>query len=187
MTTQSFLLLVAFLAVLLGLAYPMGLYLAKVGDGKPIPGLGWMVKVENFLYRLSGITADSVMGWKTYAIALLVFNTLGAIAVYAVQRLQAWLPLNPQGLANVNPDSAFNTAISFVTNTNWQAYGGESTMSYLTQMLVLTGQNFFSAATGMAVAFALIRGFSSPFGRKPLAISGSTLHARRCMCCCLYR
>ena len=162
MTTQSFILLVAFLAVLLALSYPMGLYLAKVGDGTPIPGLGLMVKVENFFYRLSCITADSaMMGWKTYAIALLVFNALGAIAVYTVQRLQAWLPLNPQALANVSPDSAFNTAISFVSNTNWQGYGGESTMSYLTQMLVLTGQNFFSAATGMAVAFALIRGFSS--------------------------
>ena len=180
MTMQSFLLLVAFLAVLLALAYPMGLYLAKVGDGTPILGLGWMVKVENFLNRLSGITADSAMGWKTYAIALLVFNALGAIAVYAVQRLQAWLPLNPQALANVSPDSAFNTAISFVSNTNWQGYGGESTMSYLTQMLVLTGQNFFSAATGMAVAFALIRGFSSrsvkTIGNFWIDITRSTLY-----------
>ena len=180
MTMQSFLLLVAFLAVLLALAYPMGLYLAKVGDGTPILGLGWMVKVENFLNRLSGITADSAMSWKTYAIALLVFNALGAIAVYAVQRLQAWLPLNPQALANVSPDSAFNTAISFVSNTNWQGYGGESTMSYLTQMLVLTGQNFFSAATGMAVAFALIRGFSSrsvkTIGNFWIDITRSTLY-----------
>jgi K+-transporting ATPase ATPase A chain len=161
MTTQSLALLVVFLAVLLVLAYPMGLYLAKIGDGTPIPGLGWVVKVENFLYRLSGINAQSAMGWKTYAIALLVFNALGAIAVYAVQRVQAWLPLNPQAFANVSPDSAFNTAVSFVSNTNWQGYTGESTMSYLTQMLALTGQNFFSAATGIAVAFALIRGFSS--------------------------
>ncbi|CAG9932914.1 potassium-transporting ATPase subunit KdpA [Candidatus Nitrotoga arctica] len=180
MTTQSFLLLIAFLAVLLALAYPMGLYLAKVGNGTPIPGLGWMVKVENFIYRLSGITADSVMSWKTYAIALVVFNALGAIAVYTVQRLQAWLPLNPQALANVSPDSAFNTAISFVSNTNWQGYGGESTMSYLTQMLVLTGQNFFSAATGMAVAFALIRGFSSrsvkTIGNFWIDITRSTLY-----------
>jgi K+-transporting ATPase ATPase A chain len=160
MTAQSLALLVVFLAVLLVLAYPMGLYLAKIGEGAPIPGLGWMVKVENFLYRLSGITAQSAMGWKTYAIALLVFNALGAIAVYAVQRMQAWLPLNPQAFANVSPDSAFNTAVSFVSNTNWQGYTGESTMSYLTQMLALTGQNFFSAATGIAVAFALIRGFS---------------------------
>ena len=161
MTTQSMVLLAVFLLTLLALAYPLGLYLAKVGDGAPIRGLHWMVKLENVLYRLAGIPADREMGWKTYAIALLVFNTIGAFVVYAVQRMQAWLPLNPQALANVGPDSAFNTAISFVSNTNWQGYAGESTMSYLTQMLALTGQNFFSAATGMAVAFALIRGFSS--------------------------
>ena len=161
MTTQSMVLLAVFLLTLLALAYPLGLYLAKVGDGTPIRGLHWMVKLENVLYRLAGIPADREMGWKTYAIALLVFNTIGAFVVYAVQRMQAWLPLNPQAFANVGPDSAFNTAISFVSNTNWQGYAGESTMSYLTQMLALTGQNFFSAATGMAVAFALIRGFSS--------------------------
>ena len=161
MTTQSMVLLAVFLLTLLALAYPLGLYLAKVGDGTPIRGLHWMVKLENVLYRLAGIPADREMGWKTYAIALLVFNTIGAFVVYAVQRMQALLPLNPQAFANVGPDSAFNTAISFVSNTNWQGYAGESTMSYLTQMLALTGQNFFSAATGMAVAFALIRGFSS--------------------------
>ena len=105
------------------------------------------------------------MGWKRYAVALLVFNTVGALFVYAVQRLQAWLPLNPQGLPNVGPDSSFNTAVSFVANTNWQGYGGESTMSYLTQMLALTVQNFLSAATGMAVVYALIRGFSSRSGK----------------------
>jgi potassium-transporting ATPase potassium-binding subunit len=161
MTSQSFILLVVFLVALLTLSYPLGNYLAKVGDGSPIPGLGWLTKVEHFLYRLSGVSAQSAMRWNTYAIALLVFNALGALAVYAVQRLQAWLPLNPQGFANVGPDSAFNTAVSFVSNTNWQGYTGEATMSYLTQMLVLTGQNFFSAATGIAVAFALIRGFAS--------------------------
>ena len=161
MTTQSLLLLFVFLLVLLALSYPLGLYLAKIGYGRPIPGLGWISKIESLLYRIAGTTAESAMGWKAYAIALLAFNTLGALFVYAVQRVQAWLPLNPQALANVSPDSAFNTAISFVSNTNWQGYGGESTMSYLTQMLALTGQNFFSAATGMTVAFALIRGFSS--------------------------
>jgi K+-transporting ATPase ATPase A chain len=154
-------LLIVFLVALLALAYPMGIFLAKVGDGTSIRGLGWMVKVENFLYRISGTSAESVMNWKTYAIALLVFNALGTVFVYAIQRLQIWLPLNPQAFVNVSPDSAFNTAISFVSNTNWQGYAGESTMSYLTQILALTGQNFFSAATGMAVAFALIRGFSS--------------------------
>jgi K+-transporting ATPase ATPase A chain len=101
------------------------------------------------------------MGWSQYALALLAFNALGVIVVYALQRLQVWLPLNPQAMAAVTPDSAFNTAVSFVTNTNWQGYSGESTMSYLTQMLALTVQNFFSAATGIAVAFALIRGFAA--------------------------
>jgi K+-transporting ATPase ATPase A chain len=159
MTMQSLVMLLVFLATLLSLAYPLGIYLAKVGEGTPIRGLNWVKKAENFLYRLAGIPPDSEMEWKTYALALLVFNTLGALIVYTVQRLQAWLPLNPQALGNVSPDSSFNTAISFATNTNWQGYGGESTMSYLTQMLALTGQNFLSAATGMAVAYALIRGF----------------------------
>lgn len=161
MTSQSIMLLVAFLAVLLVLAYPLGLFMAKVGDGTPIRGFGWLLKIENVLYRIAGLSTQSAMTWKSYAIALLVFNTLGALFVYAVQRMQAWLPLNPQAFGNVSPDSSFNTAVSFAANTNWQGYVGEATMSYLTQMLALTGQNFFSAATGIAVAFALIRGFSS--------------------------
>ncbi len=167
MTTQSIVLLVMFLVVLLALAWPLGVVLARVGDGTvaAIPGLGWLGKLERLLYRAADIADQDGQaqgqGWKTYAIALLSFNALGALAVYGLQRLQAFLPLNPQGMANVSPDSAFNTAVSFVANTNWQGYSGEQTMSYLTQMLVLTGQNFFSAATGMAVCFALIRGFSS--------------------------
>ncbi len=99
------------------------------------------------------------MGWIEYALAMLWFNLLGALVVYGLQRLQQWLPLNPQDIAAVSPDSAFNTATSFATNTNWQGYGGETTMSYLTQMLGLAVQNFVSAATGMAVLVALIRGF----------------------------
>jgi len=165
MTMQSILLLVAFLAVLLALAYPLGVVLARVGDGSAVPGMGWLGKLERLLYRAAGIAGKDGQpegqGWKAYAIALLVFNALGALAVYGLQRLQAFLPLNPQGLGNVGADSAFNTAVSFVANTNWQGYSGEQTMSYLTQMLVLTGQNFFSAATGIAVCYALIRGFSS--------------------------
>jgi len=161
MTTQSLTLLAAYLVILLVLAYPMGLYLAKVGDGSPIRGWGWMARIEQFLYRLAGIDSACGMSWKAYAVALLVFNTIGALFVYAIQRLQVWLPLNPQAFSNISPDSAFNTAVSFVSNTNWQGYSGESAMSYLTQMLALTGQNFFSAATGVAAAFALIRGFSS--------------------------
>jgi len=165
MTLQSTILLVVFLAAVIGLAYPLGILLARVGDGGAIPGMGWIGKIEALLYRAAGIAGKDGkpegQNWKAYAVALLAFNGIGALAVYALQRLQAFLPLNPQGLANVSPDSSFNTAVSFVANTNWQGYSGEQTMSYLTQMLALTGQNFFSAATGMAVAYALIRGFSS--------------------------
>ncbi|MFM9436846.1 potassium-transporting ATPase potassium-binding subunit [Janthinobacterium sp. CG_23.3] len=161
MTTPSMLLLLAFLLVLLALAYPLGLYMARVAGAAPIRGLGWLRTCENGLYRLAGLPADKAMGWKRYAIALIVFNTLGAVFVYALQRLQGVLPLNPRGLGAVSPDSSFNTAVSFVANTNWQGYGGEQTMSYLTQMLGLAGQNFFSAATGICVIFALLRGFSS--------------------------
>jgi K+-transporting ATPase ATPase A chain len=120
-----------------------------------------MGSIERLLYKAGGIPRESDMGWKSYALSLLVFNSIGAIFVFALQRVQRWLPMNPQSLANVSADSSFNTAVSFVANTNWQGYSGEQTMSYLTQMLALTGQNFFSAATGMAVAFALIRGFSA--------------------------
>jgi K+-transporting ATPase ATPase A chain len=143
---------------LLVAAWPLGIWLARLSAGKmPV----WMQRVEAPLYRLAGTSADKSMNWSQYALALLAFNALGVFAVYALQRLQLWLPLNPAGMAAVSPDSAFNTAVSFVTNTNWQGYGGESTMSYLTQMLALAVQNFLSAATGIAVAFALIRGFAA--------------------------
>ena len=161
MTTQSLILLAVFLAVLLPLAYPLGRYLAATAAPGPLRGLGWLSRLENGLYRLAAVDPNQGMGWKRYAIGLLVFNATGTLLVYAVQRTQAWLPLNPQALANISPDSAFNTAVSFASNTDWQGYAGESAMSYLTQMLALTGQNFFSAATGMAVAYALIRGFAS--------------------------
>ena len=165
MTTQSMLLLVAFLAVLLAAGYPLGLYMAKVAGDGPVRGLGWLQKFENLLYRWAGLPADKAMGWKSYAIALIVFNTVGAVFVYGLQRLQGFLPLNPQGLGAVSPDSSFNTTVSFVANTNWQGYGGEQTMSYLTQMLGMTCQNFFSAATGITVIFALVRGFASRSGK----------------------
>ncbi len=161
MAMQSLALLGAFLAVLLALAWPLGRVLARVGDGGAVPGLNWLARVERLLYKGAGVAPDTNMGWKAYAVALLVFNGIGALFVFALQRLQGALPLNPQSLGNVSPDSSFNTAISFVANTNWQGYSGEQTMSYLTQMLALSGQNFLSAATGMAVAFALIRGFAS--------------------------
>ena len=149
-----------FLGVLLATARPMGYYMFRVYEGKLPVFVRWMQPAENFLYRLCGVDSKQGMRWTQYAMALLWFSLLGSLVVYALQRLQVWLPLNPQGFSAVSPDSSFNTALSFVTNTNWQGYGGESTMSYLTQMLGLSVQNFFSAATGMAVVIALIRGFA---------------------------
>ncbi len=156
MNTQAWLLLAAFSTVLLLLALPTGRYIANVMEGK----LRFTGRVENGLFRLCGIKADTEMGWLPYALAILLFNALGVLAVYALQRLQVWLPLNPQAMGNVSPDSSFNTAVSFVTNTNWQGYSGEQTMGYLTQMLGLAVQNFLSAATGIVVVIALIRGFA---------------------------
>ncbi|WP_395317895.1 potassium-transporting ATPase subunit KdpA [Variovorax sp. UC74_104] len=157
MTSSTWGLLALFLVLLGLLAWPVGKFLAALCNER-VPR--WMQRVEAPLYRLSGTRPEQSMHWLRYAFALLAFNAIGAIFVYALQRLQAWLPLNPAGMAAVSPDSAFNTAVSFVSNTNWQGYAGESTMSYLTQMLGLTVQNFFSAATGIAVAFALVRGFA---------------------------
>lgn len=156
MTSSSWSLLALFLGMLLILSWPLGIWLSRLASGQ-LPA--WMHKVEAPLYRLAGTSAEKSMPWGQYALALLAFNVLGVVAVYALQRLQVWLPLNPAAMANITPDSSFNTAISFVTNTNWQAYGGESSMSYLTQMLGLAVQNFLSAATGIAVVFALFRGF----------------------------
>lgn len=160
MTPHAWLLLGLYLLVLLALVKPLGIYIADVMAGRPILALRLGSPVESVIYRLCGVRKDEEMGWLHYALAILLFNGLGALIVYALQRLQLWLPLNPQQLANVNPDSAFNTAISFATNTNWQGYAGESTMSYLTQMLALTVQNFLSAATGIVVVIVLIRGFA---------------------------
>ena len=160
MTGNGFLQLAFYLIVLLVLAKPLGAYMARVYEGRPIGldrALGWL---ERLIYKASGVAPGAEMGWKTYALTMLLFNLAGLLAVYALQRLQGMLPLNPAGLGAVSPDSSFNTAVSFATNTNWQGYGGETTMSYLTQMLALTVQNFVSAATGMAVAVALIRGFA---------------------------
>jgi K+-transporting ATPase ATPase A chain len=157
--TASITQLAIYLVVLLVLSVPVGWYIARVMEGKSAVNRVFG-GIEHFLYRLCGIRADADMGWKQYALALLLFNIVGLFAVYALQRLQLWLPLNPAGMANVSADSSFNTAVSFVTNTNWQGYAGESTMSYLTQMLALSVQNFVSASTGIAVAFALIRGFA---------------------------
>ncbi len=158
MTTSAWSLLALLLALLVIFGWPLGRFIAALCDGR-LPR--WMQRVEAPLYRLAGVAPGASMHWRTYALALLAFNAIGALALYGLQRLQAALPLNPAGMAAVSPDSAFNTAVSFVTNTNWQGYAGEATMSYLTQMLGLTVQNFFSAATGIAVAFALARGFAA--------------------------
>jgi len=160
MTANGMFQLVFYVVVLLALARPLGAYMARVYEGRVglhRMALGWL---ERLIYRLAGIDATQEMTWKTYAATMLVFNLVGLLAVYALQRLQGVLPLNPEHLGAVSPDSSFNTAVSFATNTNWQGYGGESTMSYLTQMLALTVQNFVSAAAGMAVLVALIRGFA---------------------------
>ena len=117
-------------------------------------------RIEAPLYRLAGVRPDEEQGWRDYALGLLVFSVLGVVAVFGLQLVQDALPLNPAGMKAVSADSAFNTAVSFVTNTNWQGYAGEATMSHLTQMLALTVQNFVSAASGMAVAVALLRGFA---------------------------
>ncbi|HEX4986558.1 MAG TPA: potassium-transporting ATPase subunit KdpA [Burkholderiales bacterium] len=159
MTANGYLQLAFFIAVLLLLAKPLGVYMARIYEGRPAILNRIGAPFERLVYRVCGVDPEQEMRWTGYAIAVLWFSLAGFLAVYALQRLQAWLPLNPQGMAAVSPDSSFNTAISFVTNTNWQGYGGESTMSYLTQMLALTVQNFVSAATGMAVLVALIRGF----------------------------
>ena len=145
-----------YIAVLLALVKPLGAYMASVYEGRT----RFLAALENGVYRLSGVKPDDDMDWKRYLWATLCFNLVGFAALYALQRLQGLLPLNPQKMPAVSPDSAFNTAVSFVSNTNWQGYGGETTMSYLTQMLGLGVQNFLSAATGMAVLIALVRGFA---------------------------
>ncbi len=159
MNASGWLQLAIYVVVLLLLAKPLGAYMAAVYEGRANRAQrvgGWL---ERLIYRGAGVDPHEDMSWIRYAIAMLWFQVVGGLAVYAIQRLQQWLPLNPQAMAAVTPDSAFNTATSFITNTNWQGYGGESTMSYLTQMLALAVQNFVSAATGMAVLVALIRGF----------------------------
>jgi K+-transporting ATPase ATPase A chain len=149
-----------YVLVLLALAKPLGEYFARVLTGERTflhPALGWL---ERLTYKASGVDPAKEMRWTQYAVAALLFNFFGLLAVYALQRFQAGLPLNPAELGPVSPDSSWNTAVSFATNTNWQGYGGESTMSYLSQMLGLAVQNFVSAATGIAVLAALARAFA---------------------------
>jgi K+-transporting ATPase ATPase A chain len=160
MNIHSWLQLIFYMVVLIALAKPLGSFMAKVYQGEKTFLDPVLRPVERLIYRLAGVHADEEMNWKVYAIALMVFNVLGLLVVYALQRLQGFLPLNPQGFGAVTPDSSWNTAVSFATNTNWQGYGGETTMSYLTQMMALTVQNFVSAATGMVAAIALVRGIA---------------------------
>jgi potassium-transporting ATPase potassium-binding subunit len=139
---------------------PLGAYMADIMEGRSSMAARLGGRFERRLYRICGIDAQVEMSWAHYAVALLVFNVIGAAMVYGLQRLQVWLPLNPQKMSAVTADSSFNTAVSFVTNTNWQGYSGESTMSYLVQMAGLAVQNFLSAASGLAVAIVMIRGFA---------------------------
>src|SRR6202166_1719920 len=158
MTAQALLTIGFYLGVLAAFAYSLAIYMARIANPALIGGI--VGKFERVIYRAAGVDAAQDMPWTRYAVALLSFNALGVAVVYLTQRLQIWLPLNPNAFVSVTPDSAFDTAVSFVTNTNWQGYSGESTMSYFTQMVALAVQNFLSAATGLAVAFALIRGFA---------------------------
>jgi potassium-transporting ATPase potassium-binding subunit len=169
-----------FLAVLLLLVKPLGLFMARVFEGEPTFMTPVMVWLERLVYRFSGVDAKQEQDWKRYAFAMLLFNAAGFLFVYLLQRLQGVLPLNPQAFGAVSPDLAFNTAVSFATNTNWQSYGGETSLSYLTQMLGLGVQNFVSAASGMAVLVALIRGFArretSALGNFWVDLTRSTLY-----------
>ena len=180
MTGQGLLQLALYVVVLVALVKPLGAYMAAVFRGERTflsPLLG---PVERLIYRISGVDPAHESDWTRYAFDALLVNLLGFIAVYALQRLQGVLPLNPQGLGAISPDSSFNTAVSFATNTNWQGYVGEATLSYLTQMLGLAVQNFLSAATGIAVLIALIRGFvrreAGQIGNFWVDFTRSTLH-----------
>jgi potassium-transporting ATPase potassium-binding subunit len=160
MSAVGWLQIVLFFAILIVIAIPLGIYLYRVFEGGRTPLDPVLRPVERVLYAACGINAHSGQHWTSYAASVLAFNLVGLVVVYALQRLQGGLPLNPEGLGAVAPDLSFNTAVSFTTNTNWQAYSGESTMSYLTQMAGLAFQNFVSAATGIAVAIAVVRGFT---------------------------
>lgn len=157
MTLNGILQIIIYLIVIAILVKPLGSYMARIYQGQHTFMDRIMEPLERLIYRLAGVDPAHEMNWKVYAVAMLVFNAAGLFFLYVLQRLQGFLPLNPAGLGAVSPDSSFNTAVSFVSNTNWQGYGGDTTMSYLTQMLGLTVQNFLSAATGMAVLVAFIR------------------------------
>jgi potassium-transporting ATPase potassium-binding subunit len=160
MTLNGWLQIALYVGVLVLCTKPLGRYMARVFEGERTWLDPILRPVERLIYRISGIDPRQEQHWTTYTAAMLLFNLAGFVLLYALQRLQHLLPLNPQGFGPPSPDSAFNTAVSFTSNTNWQSYAGESTMSYLSQMAGLTGQNFLSAATGIVLAIALVRGFA---------------------------
>jgi K+-transporting ATPase ATPase A chain len=160
MTANAILQIVLFAAAVTLTVKPLGAYMAAVFEGRRTVLSPVFAPVERLLYRAAGLNPSTEQHWTGYALAMLAFSVAGLVFLYAILRLQAYLPFNPQGLANVPADLAFNTAVSFVTNTNWQSYGGETTLSYFSQMVGLTMHNFVSAATGIALAIALIRGFA---------------------------
>jgi len=160
MTLAGWTLIGVFIVILVALTKPIGLWLFALYEGRETLLHRLLGPVERGFYRLSGIDPQAEQGWRRYALHMLLFNAALLLMTYVVLRTQAWLPFNPQGLTNLSSDLAFNTAVSFTTNTNWQSYAGEATMSNLSQMLALTIHNFLSAATGIALAFALFRGFA---------------------------
>lgn len=160
MTLNGWIQIAIFCAIVTVLVKPLGGYMTRVFSGERTLMSPVLRPVERGLYAIAGVDESREQHWLTYAVAMLFLNAAGFIVLYTLQRFQGGLPLNPMDFGAVTPDSSFNTAVSFVTNTNWQGYGGESTMSYLSQMAGLTVQNFVSAATGIAIAVALIRGFS---------------------------
>src|SRR6202040_149540 len=160
MTVNGFVQIALFCAVVVLLVKPFGYYMTRVFKGERTFLSLPLRPLERAIYALSGVKEDEEQDWKSYGLAVLTFSLAGFLALYALQRLQALLPFNPQHLDAVSPDLAFNTSVSFVTNTNWQSYTPETTMSYLTQMAGLTVHNFVAAATGIALAIALIRGFA---------------------------
>jgi K+-transporting ATPase ATPase A chain len=166
MNMTNWILFPLYFSVLLLIVKPLGAYMAHVYQGERTILQPVLSPVERFFYRFSGVKSEEEMNWKRYAIAVLLFNLFGFFFVYLLLRVQYYLPLNSQGFGNLTPDLAFNTAVSFVSNTNWQSYGGETTLSYLSQMLGLGVQNFLSAATGMSVLIVLIRGISNKSSEK---------------------
>ena len=169
MTINGWLQILLFFVLILAVTKPLGVFMARVFNRERTFLDPVLRPVERLIYRLTGVDEKREMRWTEYAVTVLIFNALGVLVVYGLQRAQGLLPLNPAALGAVSPDSSWNTAVSFATNTNWQGYGGESTLSYFTQMIALAVQNFVSAATGIAVLAALARAFS----RKQVATIGN--------------